>query len=390
MSFSKKLDALREKGRFRTFTEVTPLAGSRVLVNNQRFFNLSSNDYLGIATNRELHERFYSELDSKEKDQFLTNYGLGASSSRLLSGSVEAAHKLESDLKLAYGGEAALLFNSGYHLNIGVLPALMQKGDLILSDKLNHASIHDGFRLSRAKTIRFNHKDYHQLRSILTRKRDNYNQVIIVTESVFSMDGDVADLVLLTELKTEFDCLLYVDEAHSVGIYGENGLGKCEEYGLLKAIDILVGTFGKAYGSVGAFVICTEEIKDYLINSSRSLIFTTALPPINYRWSGFIFNHVKTLRDDRLHLNKLGEKLREALTAQNIKTAGSSNIVPVIVGEDNKAVLASNQLREFGYLVMPVRPPAVPEGTSRLRISLTSIIQEQELEDFVVKLLQVI
>ncbi len=390
MTFASILDSYKEKGRLRFFTELTPLEGKYVRVAGKNFYNFSSNDYLGIGANRELHEQFYSRLETSEKDEFFSNYGLGSGSSRLLSGSVEAAHQLETGLVSAYGCEAALLFNSGYHLNIGVLPALMQKGDLILSDKLNHASIHDGFRLSRAKTIRFNHRDYAQLRLILDRERDSYNRVIIVTESVFSMDGDEADLPLLARLKEEFDCLLYVDEAHSVGLYGRQGLGKCAELDLLNSVDILVGTFGKTYGSVGAFVICSADMKNYLINSGRSLIFTTALPSINYRWSSFVFQYVGGLEQERKFLHKISKKLQDKLIERNIKTAGSSNIIPIILGEDSKAVRAATKLQDYGYLVMPVRPPAVPEGAARLRLSLTSIMKESELSEFSERLLQVI
>ncbi len=390
MSYSESLKTLSEKGRLRKFTEISHEQGSYILKNGVKLYNLSSNDYLGIASEVELQKTFYSEIENGELADKLNKYRLGSCSSRLLSGSVDVAHSLEEDLKTAYNSEAALLFNSGYHLNIGVLPALMQKGDLILSDKLNHASIHDGYRLSLATTKRFNHADYQQLRSILVKERKKFNRAIIVTESVFSMDGDVANIEQLIQLKNEFDCMLYVDEAHSVGVFGENGLGKCEELDVLSSVDLIVGTFGKAYGSIGAFLICNENIKKYLINSSRSLIFTTALPPINYEWNKFVFNYVCSQKEKRKHLFNVSNEVRNRIVANNLETYGSTNIIPVVLGDDKKAVESSKLLEENGYLVMPVRPPAVPEGTARLRLSLCANMQRDELDKFLELLFRIV
>lgn len=390
MEYSEKLTALEKKGRLRSFTQISHGEGSYIVKDDRKLFNLSSNDYLGVASDIELQKQFYKAIEEGKLDDRINKYRLGTCSSRLLSGSVDVAHLLEDELKTAYKSEAALLFNSGYHANIGLLPALMQKGDLILSDKLNHASIHDGFRLSQAKTKRYNHADYQQLRTILRKDRDKYNRAIIVTESVFSMDGDVADISELIRLKNEFDCLLYVDEAHSVGVYGENGLGKCEELGLLEDVDLIIGTFGKGYGSIGAYLICSDEIKQYLINSSRSLIFTTALPPINYAWNRFVFKHVQSQHEKRAYLAEISNELRNEIISNNLETYGSTNIIPIVLGDDKKAIECSRILEDNGYLVMPVRPPAVPEGTARLRLSLCANMQREDLENFLELLLKIV
>lgn len=390
MSYSEKLKDLEEKGRLRNFTQITQEDGPYVIKDGHKLFNLSSNDYLGIASDITLHDQFYSTIDKGEFSKRPNKFRLGTCSSRLLSGSVDSAHTLEEQLKIAYRSEAALLFNSGYHLNVGVLPALMQKGDLILSDKLNHASIHDGFRLSHATTKRFNHADYQQLRAILEKERRRYTRAVIVTESVFSMDGDVANIIELIQLKNEFDCLLYIDEAHSVGVYGESGLGKCEELNVLKEIDLLIGTFGKGYGSVGAYLICNENIKQYLINSSRSLIFTTALPPINYEWNSFVFNYVCSQKEKRLYLADISDQIRNVITKNNLESYGSTNIIPIVLGDDKKAVECSTALEKSGYLVMPVRPPAVPEGTARLRLSLCANMERKDLDSFIAALLRIV
>ena len=297
--YEQKLKQLQDKGRLRDL---------RPLESEKYHLNLSSNDYLGIGGNQELQQEFYESRSHSA----LADFELAASSSRLLTGDTHLAHDLENKLAVAYRSEAALLYNSGYHANIGILPALFGKRDLILSDKLNHASIHDGFRLSRAQCKRYNHVDYDQLRTLLIKYRKQYEQVVIVSESVFSMDGDVADIARLVDIKKEFDTLLYIDEAHGAGLYGETGLGKVEATAQLEDVDLLVGTFGKAWASVGAFVCCSGVIRNYLINHSRSLIFTTGLPPITLNWNRFVFEKSLRMNAERQHLQLLSGKLRSA------------------------------------------------------------------------------
>ena len=373
--FAEKLDQLRGKGRLRELA---------VREDRDYQLNLSSNDYLGIGRNLQLQEAFYESRSAANEAQ----YRLAASSSRLLTGDSHVAHDLEKQLARSYKSEAALLYNSGYHANIGILPALFGKNDLILSDKLNHASIHDGFRLSRAKCKRFNHLDYEQLRAILQQERSRYEQVVIVSESVFSMDGDVADIARLVEIRNEFDALLYIDEAHGVGVYGELGLGKVEAMDVLGQIDLLVGTFGKAWASVGAFVCCSAVIREYLVNHSRSLIFTTGLPPVTLHWNRSVFEKSLAMTAERAHLHSLSAKLRKLLQPIGVEQENSSNIIPVMKGEDEIAVQQAVEMQDEGYLVLPVRPPAVPENTARFRLSLCADMQWPELEAFGRKLLK--
>lgn len=375
--YLKKLKKLKEAGRLRELRPLEGRNGCMAEMHGQSMLNLISNDYLGIAGDTSVHTRFYDGMNSSN---LLERYGLGAASSRLLSGDYAVTHELEQALSTAYGYPAALFFNSGYHANIGLLPALFGKGDLVLSDKLNHASIHDGMQLCRAAHKRYNHCDYNHLETLLERNRDNYSRTVIVSESVFSMDGDVADLRELVRIKEKYDSLLYVDEAHAIGLYGKQGLGKAEEQSVLGDIDLLVGPFGKAFASVGSFVLCTEEIRSYLINHSRSLIFTTALPPVVINWNLFVFTLIQQMDNERKHLQNLHSSLRKSLINHGLQTDGSTNIVPVLIGDDSAAVKAAELMRDRGYLVFPVRPPTVPEGTSRFRLSLTADMQWTDLE----------
>jgi 8-amino-7-oxononanoate synthase len=377
IDYRKTLENLQTTGSYRQLRPLTDRKGCRVTCQGRRCLNLTSNDYLGLAGNVRFLRRFYN---SGNDENFIDRYGLGAASSRLLTGDIDRAHQLEEELTREYGRPAALLFNSGYHANIGILPALLGKGDLVVSDRLNHASIHDGMQLCRAEHKRYRHCDYDHLQEILEASRGRCGRVIIVSESVFSMDGDVADLVRLVELKKRYDALLYVDEAHAVGLYGAKGLGKAEEQGVINEVDLLMGTFGKAYASIGAFVLCETDIRDYLINHSRSLIFTTALPPVVIHWNLFVFKQVLQMHDEREHLRNISEKLRQTLTENGLATGGSTNIVPVMIGDNQQAVDCAEKMQEEGYLIFPVRPPTVPAGTARFRLSLIADMLWQDLE----------
>lgn len=367
--YSDSLENLAAGGRLRTLKPLAGRNGCRIVYKGREMLNLTSNDYLGLAGDKRIQQKFYSGMN---EGNILDNFGMGAASSRLLTGDSPNAHTLEETLRSTYGKQACLLFNSGYHANIGILPALFGKNDLILSDKLNHASIMDGMRLCQAQHKRYRHCDYDHLAGILGKYRKAFDRVVIVSESVFSMDGDVADLAELVALKKRFDCLLYLDEAHAIGLYGTLGLGMAEEQGQLPHIDLLVGTFGKALASVGAFLLCSAILREYLINHSRSLIFTTALPPVVLFWNHFIFQEMLSCGERRIGLKALAATLRQNLRDNHLITAGSTNIVPVMLGDDSLAVVLAEAMQEMGYLIFPVRPPTVPEGTSRFRLSLTA------------------
>lgn len=373
MKEGQTLCALAREGNLRTLPEVQH-DGIWIEQDGRRMLNMSSNDYLGLASDATLQDEFWQSLP--ERDRLLS-----ASSSRLLTGNFDVHQELETLLAERFGRESALTFSSGYHLNTGILPAVADVHTLILADKLVHASLIDGIRLSSATCIRYRHQDYRQLQSLLEKHRTNFERMIIVTESVFSMDGDVAPLAALVELKKAFpNVMLYVDEAHAIGVRGKRGLGIAEEQGCVPDIDFLCGTFGKALASVGAYVVCSRLMHDYLVNRMRTLIFTTALPPLNVAWTKFVFSRLDGWEDRRIRLASMAEKVRGAVRQAGYPCPSESHIVPLVVGESEKTVLKAAEMQRKGFYVLPVRPPTVPAGTSRLRLSLTAALPEEEVE----------
>ena len=373
MKEGQTLCALAREGNLRILPEVQH-DGIWIEQDGRRMLNMSSNDYLGLASDATLQDEFWQSLP--ERDRLLS-----ASSSRLLTGNFDVHQELETLLAERFGRESALTFSSGYHLNTGILPAVADVHTLILADKLVHASLIDGIRLSSATCIRYRHQDYRQLQSLLEKHRTNFERMIIVTESVFSMDGDVAPLAELVELKKAFpNVMLYVDEAHAIGVRGKRGLGIAEEQGCLADIDFLCGTFGKALASVGAYVVCSRLMYDYLVNRMRTLIFTTALPPLNVAWTKFVFSRLDGWEDRRIRLASMAEKVRGAVRQAGYPCPSESHIVPLVVGESEKTVLKAAEMQRKGFYVLPVRPPTVPAGTSRLRLSLTAALPEGEVE----------
>ncbi len=372
----QEMQDLKENSNLRRLPQMTH-EGSKVVVNGKRMLNLSSNDYLGLATDRKLREEFLKTLTP---DTFLPT----SSSSRLLTGNFSVYEELETELVSLFGTEAALVFNSGYHANTGILPAVSDTQTLILADKLVHASIIDGIRLSAARCIRYRHNDLSQVERLLKEHHTSYRQIIIVTESIFSMDGDKADLKELVRIKQYYNnVLLYVDEAHAFGVRGKKGLGCAEETGCIKDIDFLVGTFGKAAASAGAYIVCQKTIREYLVNRMRTLIFTTALPPVNIAWTLFIVRKLAGMQERREHLDHISRMLREALQAKGYACPSVSHIVPMVIGPSADAVLRAEELQRHGFYALPVRPPTVPEGTSRIRFSLTADIKEEEIKELI-------
>ncbi|ADV44064.1 8-amino-7-oxononanoate synthase [Bacteroides helcogenes] len=372
----QELQALESHSNLRRLPQMIH-DGRNVIVDGQRMLNLSSNDYMGLAADREIREEFLQMLTP---DSFLPT----SSSSRLLTGNFGIYEELESELAALFGTEAALVFNSGYHANTGILPAVSDTQTLILADKLVHASIIDGIRLSAGRCIRYRHNDLAQLERLLKEHHENYRQIIIVTESIFSMDGDRADLKALARLKQTYgNVRLYVDEAHAFGTCGKQGLGCAEEAGCICDIDFLVGTFGKAAASAGAYIVCTRMIREYLVNRMRTLIFTTALPPVNIAWTLFIVRRLPEMQKRREHLAHVSRLLREALQAKGYSSPSVSHIVPMVVGPSADAILRAEMLQRHGFYALPVRPPTVPEGTSRIRFSLTAEIKEEDIKELI-------
>lgn len=377
-NYAAKLDELKQQGNLRQFT-TNIQDGRNIQINQQSMLNLSSNDYLGLASNLHLREQFFDETPNEHRI-------MSSSSSRLLTGNFPEYEQLENSLSDAFHGRAALLFNSGYHMNIGILPALSDSKTLILADKLVHASLIDGIRLSTAKYLRYRHNDLNHLIQLLQKYHvdESFDRIIVVTESIFSMDGDETDLSELVRIKQQFNkVMLYVDEAHAIGVRGEQGLGCAEQYDVVDEIDFLVGTFGKALASVGGYLMCHPIVREYLINAMRPLIFSTAQPPICMAWTHFIFQKALKLSTQRQHLHAISQSLQHTIQHKGFECPSTSHIVPVIIGDSQKTVEKAKQLQHAGFYIMPVRPPTVPKNSSRLRICLNTQIAQTDLDQLV-------
>lgn len=360
--YKRILEELKSHSHFRNLKNFEKKDEKYIYYKGKKLLNLSSNNYLNIADNQAITQEFLDNVGNR--------YSFGSASARLLTGTLPVYQELEDLLSSLYGKESALLYNSGYHANVGISSALNQKGDVIFSDKLNHASIIDGMRLSDGKFFRFPHNDMRALEKLLERERKNFNNAFIITESVFSMDGDIEDLKKIVELKKKYNCIMIIDEAHAFGVFGEKGLGVAEELGIIDDVDLLVGTFGKAIGSMGAFVTGSKTMIDFLINKSRSFIFSTALPPINIAFSKWVIE---------TQISKTAQKRKNMLNLAK-KFGSQSHIIPVVIGENKDTVDLCEVLFHNGYFTLPIRPPTVPVGTSRLRLSLTADIREEELQ----------
>lgn len=357
------LENLKENSHFRYIRDFEGKDEKYIYLNGKKLINLSSNNYLAFADNRSVTEEFLNYADC--------GYSFGSASARLLTGTLPVYNELENLISEMFKKEKTLIFNSGYHANVGINSSIAGKGDVIFSDKLNHASIIDGMKLSEGKFFRYPHNNMEALEKLLIRERKNFKNAVIVSESVFSMDGDIADLNKLVELKKRYNCILILDEAHAFGVFGKYGLGVTETLGITDKVDLIVGTFGKAIGSMGAFVTGNSTLIDYLTNKARSFIFSTALPPINIAFSKWIIEY---------KLPHTFEKRMKMLETGN-KAGSSSHIIPVVIGGNKETVDTCDILFHNGYFTLPIRPPTVPEGTSRLRLSLTTEINEKELFD---------
>ncbi|MFH0774726.1 MAG: 8-amino-7-oxononanoate synthase [bacterium] len=350
----------RKKGlRLRELHPATQREKEKILINGKWFINLSSNDYLGLSS----HPRLISAAKNAAEI-----YGTSVSSSRLLSGDFELHHRLEDEISSFVQKETALVFASGYQTNIGVIPAICKKGDAIFLDRLAHASIVDGARLSGARIFRFRHNDVDHLKWCLKKNRKDFETSLIVTESLFSMDGDTPPILEIISLKQNFNCLLMIDEAHSIGVFGKKGAGLCEE--MCEDIELLMGTFSKAIGGFGGYVACTPVMKDYLINSCRSFIYSTASPPPVIAANIEGINLIKEEPERRELLLAKARYLKEALLKKGLTAKGDFQILSVIFGDEKRTIDYAQHLAEEGFWSQAIRPPTVPEGACRIRISV--------------------
>ncbi|GAF61822.1 LOW QUALITY PROTEIN: 8-amino-7-oxononanoate synthase [Psychrobacter sp. JCM 18903] len=378
--------------------------GRYVISEGQTLLNIASNDYLAAATPN-YKTNFSSQLTPLSVAQIPK---MSATSSRLLTGNDVQLQALESELQEWYqtavgkrdisASKSVLVLNSGYHANLGILPALtaLPVKTLILADKLVHASIIDGLRLSQSKLVsyrRYRHNDYEHLATFIEQAAPDIERIIIVTESIFSMDGDRADLCQLVHLKaSDARIELYVDEAHAIGVLGDTGLGLAEETQTLADINYLVGTFGKAFASVGAYIMCDDVVKQWLINRMRPLIFSTALPPINHAWTRFILAKMPMLNNQRAHLARLSTKLSQAIdpryrVSQNTQYPHyDSPIVPYILGDNTSTLAKAQQLQAAGFYALPIRPPTVPTNTARIRLVMNAKLTDEDCEQLIQQL----
>jgi 8-amino-7-oxononanoate synthase len=359
----------KEAGLLRSLLPVEGLQGGVIKTKGKPLIDFSSNDYLGMAGHPAL-------IDGAKRA--MEKWGAGARASRLMSGDMEIHHCLESAIAVLKGKEAALLFGSGYLANIGIIPALCGRNDVIYSDRLNHASIVDGILLSKARFFRFRHNDLNHLEELLKSHRSRYRRALIVIESLYSMNGDLAPVPELLELKGRYGTILMIDEAHATGVFGPKGEGIIDRTEA-EAVDVIMGTFGKALGGYGAFVAMSNQIKRFLLNRARTFMFSTALPPAVI---GANLAAVKLLEEEperRERVCELATKLRKTLKEDmGINTTSESQIVPIIVGESIDALKLAERLLDAGLFVRAIRPPTVPEGTARIRLSLTA---NHSLED---------
>jgi glycine C-acetyltransferase/8-amino-7-oxononanoate synthase len=364
-----RLDDLRAAGLHRRLRVVEGPQGPRVTLDGAEVLLLCSNNYLGLADHPRVRQ---AAADSAER------FGAGAGASRLISGNMSLHRRLEERLAAFTGYEAALLFGSGYLANLGTIASLAGHGQVVFSDELNHASIIDGCRISRAERFVYRHADLEHLAWGLREAGDR--GALIVTDAVFSMDGDVAPVAGLLELARRHGCRLAVDEAHATGALGPGGRGAVAEAGLAGEVDVVVGTLGKTLGSYGAYVCASAEIVDLLVNAARPFIFSTALPPPAVGAAGAALALLEGQPGMVEHLRRNGALLREALNDQGLHVEASrTQIVPVPVGDPGLAVELCERALQGRVFAQAIRPPTVPDGTSRLRLSVMANHRSDEL-----------
>lgn len=365
------LDDRDRHHRRRQLTPITPLNPTQIQKQGRTLINFSANDYLGLAKHPQVQAAAIA---------YTQRYGTSATASRLVAGTFDIHTALETRLAEALGYEAALLFGTGYQCNLTVLSTLADRHSLILCDRLCHNSLLQGARHSGARLLRFPHNDLAALEAQLQAARKTsqaYNRIFIVSETVFSMDGDRADVARLQALSDRYNAILYLDDAHALGVLGQQGLGLTAH----QNVDIVVGTFGKAFGAFGAFVASSRPVCDYLINHCPGLIYTTALPPSIIGSIDAALRLIPTLETERQHLHTQADTLRQGLQRLGYDTAQSASpIIPAIVGPNERALALSRSLEDHGFLAIAIRPPTVPEGTARLRFALSCHHTQDQIE----------
>lgn len=362
---SQELEGLRSQGLYRVRRTLEGPQGVNVEVDGRPLINFSSNDYLGLASSPALREAMVEGVQ---------RYGVGSGASHLICGHATPHHALEEALAHFLRRDAVLLFSTGYMANLGIVSSLCSRHDTVYQDRLNHASLIDGARLSGARLVRY----AHGTSPVIERDRHG----LVVTDGVFSMDGDLANLPLLTKSSREGEALLVIDDAHGLGVIGPTGRGILEHWGMSQEdCPLLVGTLGKAFGTFGAFVAGPRDLLDFLVQKSRTYIYTTALPPALAHATLRSLSLIQTEDWRRVYLKRLIHRFRAAASGLGFHLLDSeSPIQPIVIGDNGVALAASQQLLERGFLVIPVRPPTVPKGTARLRVTLTAGHTERQVD----------
>ena len=373
--FFNSLNELKIKGLDRHLKTLIKIDPIKVKYKNRVLLNFSSNDYLGLSQNN---------IIKRDTIKIIKKYGIGSGSSRLVSGNFDFHEKIENDLAKKKKSEVAIIFSTGYLANYSILSSIFssnifKKNPIVFSDRLNHQCIYEGCKNKKINFFRFRHNDMNHLEYLLKKNKFKQNPKFILSESVFSMDGDFADIAGLVNLKKKYNSFLFLDEAHATGIYGDNGFGLSTRFS--NDIDCVTGTFSKAFGSFGAYVSCSKNLKSFLINKCPSFIYSTSLP---FSLLASIYSGIKIipkLKNERKKLIKNSYFLRKILKKNNFDIGNSqTNIIPIIIGDSKKTILISKKLEKKGFYVVPIRPPSVPPNSSRLRISISSCHSQNNIK----------
>jgi 8-amino-7-oxononanoate synthase len=383
-SFATHLTELAQADALRTRRIVESAQGSRLTIDGREYLAFASNDYLGLANDPRLITAAKNAID---------RYGIGAGASHMVSGHMTPHHELEVALARFMGMDSAMYFGSGYAANLGILTSLAARGDHIFADKLNHACLNDGALLSNANFHRYPHGDLGKLRSLLAVSginSSNTSQRLVVTDAVFSMDGDIADLPQLLKIAEEFDALLVIDDAHGFGVLGKTGRGSLEHFGLKSDRIVYMATLGKAAGVYGAFVAGQRDVIEWILQTARTYLFSTATPPMI---ASALLESLKIIDEDsarRTHLHKLIQFFTSSLKLKNCTLKFSETAIqPIIVGENNRALYFADELKKRGLWVPAIRPPTVPAGSARLRVSLNAGHSKADVMELIAALTEI-
>ncbi|MCC5910241.1 MAG: glycine C-acetyltransferase [Clostridiaceae bacterium] len=368
----EKIQQLKDDGVYRKLPVLEGASESEIILNGHKVINLSSNNYLGFANHPKLKQ---AAVEAVEK------YGVGSGAVRTIVGNMDIHEELETVLAEFKREEAVMVFQSGFNCNAGTIQAVTEKGDLIISDELNHASIIDGARLSRADKTVYKHADMEDLERILKESHDKYRNKLIITDGVFSMDGDIAPLPEIVELAEKYGAMTYVDDAHGSGVLGENGRGTVDHFGLHGRVDFTIGTLSKAIGVIGGYVAGSSTMKEWLSHRGRPLLFSTSLPPAAV---GSIIEAVKLLMSTTEYTDRLWDNakyFKEKISTLGFDIGNSGTpITPVIIGEEGKTMEFSKKLLENGVFVSGIIFPTVPKGTGRVRCMVTAGHTKEQLD----------